>query len=54
MPVKRLLQGAGLHQVAGRDAVDGIAALRYFTRFARPSTAMGPSAPASAPQPPSP
>uniref|UniRef100_A0AAU1M2H8 Acetoacetate--CoA ligase n=1 Tax=Streptomyces sp. NBC_00148 TaxID=2903626 RepID=A0AAU1M2H8_9ACTN len=38
VPVKRLLQGAALEQVAGREAVDDISALEYFTRFARPST----------------
>ncbi|MEU3296995.1 acetoacetate--CoA ligase [Streptomyces longwoodensis] len=38
IPVKRLLQGARVDQVAGREAVDDIAALEYFTRFA-PSTA---------------
>ncbi|MFF9765189.1 acetoacetate--CoA ligase [Streptomyces sp. NPDC014636] len=37
VPVKRLLQGADIDQVAGREAVDDIAALEYFTRFARPS-----------------
>ncbi len=34
VPVKRLLQGAPPHQVAGREAVDDPAALEYFTRFA--------------------
>ncbi|GAA3290511.1 hypothetical protein GCM10020295_05140 [Streptomyces cinereospinus] len=34
VPVKRLLQGATVDQVAGREAVDDIAALEYFTRFA--------------------
>ncbi|MGW1295415.1 acetoacetate--CoA ligase [Streptomyces sp. NPDC002533] len=35
VPVKRLLQGATVDQVAGREAVDDIAALEFFTRFAR-------------------
>lgn len=34
VPVKRLLQGARVDQVAGREAVDDITALEYFTRFA--------------------
>ncbi len=34
VPVKRLLQGADLAQVASREAVDDIAALEYFTRYA--------------------
>ncbi|MFD4668884.1 acetoacetate--CoA ligase [Lentzea sp. NPDC058450] len=34
VPVKRLIQGAALDQVAGVEAVDDIEALRYFTRFA--------------------
>ncbi|WP_406465965.1 acetoacetate--CoA ligase [Streptomyces sp. NBC_00111] len=37
VPVKRLLQGAAIGQVAGREAVDDISALEYFARFARPS-----------------
>lgn len=37
VPVKRLLQGAGIDQVAGREAVDDIQALKYFTRFVKPS-----------------
>ncbi|KAF2776976.1 hypothetical protein STPH1_1635 [Streptomyces sp. OM5714] len=28
-------QGAGIDQVAGREAVDDIGALEYFTRFVR-------------------
>ncbi|MFJ3589530.1 acetoacetate--CoA ligase [Streptomyces sp. NPDC090231] len=35
VPVKRLLQGAPIGQVAGREAVDDIDALAYFSRFAR-------------------
>ncbi|WP_405756997.1 acetoacetate--CoA ligase [Streptomyces sp. NBC_01420] len=35
VPVKRLLQGAAIEQVAGREAVDDFSALEYFTRFAR-------------------
>lgn len=35
VPVKRLLQGASVSQVAGREAVDDIDALAYFSRFAR-------------------
>jgi acetoacetyl-CoA synthetase len=35
IPVKRLIQGAGLDQVASPDAVDDFAALAYFTRYAR-------------------
>lgn len=41
VPVKRLLQGAAIDQVAGREAVDDISALEYFTRFARLSTDAG-------------
>lgn len=33
VPVKRLLQGAPLEKVAGREAVDDIKTLEYFTRF---------------------
>ncbi|WUW19879.1 acetoacetate--CoA ligase [Streptomyces sp. NBC_01463] len=35
VPVKRLLQGAPIGKVAGREAVDDIDALAYFSRFAR-------------------
>ncbi|MBO0513056.1 acetoacetate--CoA ligase [Streptomyces beijiangensis] len=35
VPVKRLLQGAAIGQVAGREAVDDITALEYFTQFTR-------------------
>lgn len=38
VPVKRLLQGADVDQVADREAVDDIQALKYFTRFVKPST----------------
>ncbi|MFC8452103.1 acetoacetate--CoA ligase [Kitasatospora sp. NPDC057223] len=34
VPVKRLVQGAPISQVAGREAVDDFDALAYFTRFA--------------------
>ncbi|WP_406290164.1 hypothetical protein [Streptomyces sp. NBC_00209] len=34
-PVKRLLQGAAIDEIAGREAVDDFSALAYFTRFAR-------------------
>lgn len=34
VPVKRLLQGAPLEKVAGREAVDDFGALEYFVRFA--------------------
>ncbi|MFE7577260.1 acetoacetate--CoA ligase [Streptomyces sp. NPDC057521] len=34
VPVKRLLQGAAIEKVAGREAVDDFSALAYFTRFA--------------------
>ncbi|MFE6365688.1 acetoacetate--CoA ligase [Streptomyces sp. NPDC057806] len=44
VPVKRMLQGARVDQVAGREAVDDITALEYFTRFAPASP--GPDAPA--------
>ncbi|WP_079178326.1 acetoacetate--CoA ligase [Streptomyces mangrovisoli] len=46
VPVKRLLQGAALDEVAGREAVDDIKALEYFTRFAPSAqpTASGPPA----------
>ncbi|MFB7087849.1 acetoacetate--CoA ligase [Streptomyces sp. NPDC056296] len=44
VPVKRLLQGTDIDQVAGREAVDDIAALEYFTRFVRPSANTGPTA----------
>ncbi|MFD7691601.1 acetoacetate--CoA ligase [Streptomyces sp. NPDC059781] len=45
VPVKRLLQGARVDQVAGREAVDDITALEYFTRFAPSPAGTGPSAP---------
>lgn len=48
VPVKRLLQGAGIDQVAGREAVDDIAALEYFTRFAPSPGGTAPSAPGAA------
>jgi acetoacetyl-CoA synthetase len=35
IPVKRLIQGAALEQVAGREAIDDHEALAYFTRFRR-------------------
>ncbi|WP_443062793.1 hypothetical protein [Streptomyces sp. NBC_00441] len=35
VPVKRLLQGTAIDEVAGREAVDDFSALAYFTRFAR-------------------
>ncbi|MFJ9173679.1 acetoacetate--CoA ligase [Streptomyces sp. NPDC102360] len=41
IPVKRLLQGADISQVASREAVDDIAALEYFTRFARTASRTG-------------
>ncbi|MGW5639664.1 acetoacetate--CoA ligase [Streptomyces sp. NPDC003832] len=54
VPVKRLLQGSDLRRVAGREAVDDIAALEYFTRFAptartarTAATGPGPAAPTS-------
>ncbi|MEU6292254.1 acetoacetate--CoA ligase [Streptomyces sp. NPDC046988] len=42
VPVKRLLQGSPLDQVAGREAVDDIEALRYFTRFLPDASAGAP------------
>lgn len=33
VPVKRIIQGRPLGQVAGRDAIDDYAALEHFTRF---------------------
>ncbi|MDJ0396406.1 acetoacetate--CoA ligase [Rhodococcus sp. G-MC3] len=33
VPVKRLLQGTALHEIAGTDTIDDPAALQYFTRF---------------------
>ncbi|WP_411074925.1 acetoacetate--CoA ligase [Streptomyces sp. cmx-4-7] len=44
VPVKRLLQGVPLDRVAGREAVDDITALRYFTRFAPVAPSGTPSA----------
>ncbi|MEU2246424.1 hypothetical protein [Streptomyces sp. NPDC019224] len=41
VPVECLPQGADISHVTGREAVDDIATLEHFTRFARPS---GPSA----------
>jgi acetoacetyl-CoA synthetase len=35
VPVKRIIQGAGLEEVASPDAVDDFAALSLFTRYAR-------------------
>ncbi|MFQ6148073.1 acetoacetate--CoA ligase [Streptomyces seoulensis] len=49
IPVKRLLQGAGVEQVAAREAVDDIRALEYFTRFARPAAAAHPETEAPKP-----
>ncbi|MFB6770702.1 acetoacetate--CoA ligase [Streptomyces sp. NPDC056337] len=48
VPVKRLLQGSPLDQVAGREAVDDIEALRYFTRFLPDASA---GAPLTTPRP---
>ncbi|MFD5722744.1 acetoacetate--CoA ligase [Streptomyces sp. NPDC127036] len=44
VPVKRLLQGTELDKVAGRESVDDITALEYFTRFVRTSTDTAPTA----------
>lgn len=35
VPVKRLIQGTALDDVAGRDAIDDYAALAYFARYSR-------------------
>lgn len=44
IPVKRLIQGAAIGQVAGREAVDNFSALEYFTRFVRSSPGAAPVA----------